>query len=53
MPVVAVAGGTGGVGKTIVDVLTQEARHEIVVLTRKVSYTPFNSLHVLKYRFIV
>ncbi|KAL4921382.1 pyridoxal phosphate-dependent transferase [Aspergillus aurantiobrunneus] len=36
MPVIAVAGGTGGVGKTIVDVLTQQAKHEVIVLTRKV-----------------
>ncbi|RDW78981.1 uncharacterized protein DSM5745_05833 [Aspergillus mulundensis] len=35
MAVIAVAGGTGGVGKTIVDVLTQEAKHEVIVLTRK------------------
>ncbi|KAL4994674.1 pyridoxal phosphate-dependent transferase [Aspergillus recurvatus] len=35
MPVIAVAGGTGGVGKTIVDVLTQQAKHEVIVLTRK------------------
>ncbi|KAL4902933.1 hypothetical protein BDW74DRAFT_169207 [Aspergillus multicolor] len=31
MPVIAVAGGTGGVGKTIVDVLTQEAKHEVII----------------------
>ncbi|EAA64520.1 hypothetical protein AN2409.2 [Aspergillus nidulans FGSC A4] len=31
----AVAGGTGGVGKTIVDVLTQQAKHQVIVLTRK------------------
>ncbi|KAL4977588.1 pyridoxal phosphate-dependent transferase [Aspergillus desertorum] len=36
MPIVAVAGGTGGVGKTIVDVLAQQAKHEVIVLTRKV-----------------
>ncbi|KAL4946409.1 hypothetical protein BDV06DRAFT_208706 [Aspergillus oleicola] len=35
MPVIAVAGGTGGVGQTLVDVLTQEAKHEVIVLTRK------------------
>ncbi|KAL4990184.1 pyridoxal phosphate-dependent transferase [Aspergillus falconensis] len=35
MPTIAVAGGTGGVGKTIVDVLTQQAKHEVIVLTRK------------------
>ncbi|KAL4741111.1 pyridoxal phosphate-dependent transferase [Aspergillus similis] len=31
----AVAGGTGGVGKTIVDVLTQQAKHQVIVLTRR------------------
>ncbi|KAL2870610.1 uncharacterized protein BJX67DRAFT_377959 [Aspergillus lucknowensis] len=35
MTVIAVAGGTGAVGKTIVEVLTQEANHEVIVLTRK------------------
>ncbi|KAL4882666.1 hypothetical protein BJY04DRAFT_38524 [Aspergillus karnatakaensis] len=35
MTIIAVAGGTGGVGRTIVDVLTQQAKHEIIVLTRK------------------
>ncbi|KAL5341125.1 pyridoxal phosphate-dependent transferase [Aspergillus crustosus] len=35
MTVIAVAGGTGGVGRTIVDVLTQQAKHEVIVLTRK------------------
>ncbi|KAL3432924.1 pyridoxal phosphate-dependent transferase [Aspergillus tetrazonus] len=35
MSVIAVAGGTGGVGKTIVDVLTQQAKHQVIVLTRK------------------
>ncbi|KAL4868699.1 hypothetical protein BDV12DRAFT_185747 [Aspergillus spectabilis] len=35
MAVIAVAGGTGGVGRTIVDVLTQQAKHEVIVLTRK------------------
>ncbi|KAL4800768.1 pyridoxal phosphate-dependent transferase [Aspergillus venezuelensis] len=31
----AIAGGSGGVGQTLVDVLTQEAKHEVIVLTRK------------------
>ncbi|KAL3459411.1 pyridoxal phosphate-dependent transferase [Aspergillus heterothallicus] len=35
MTIIAVAGGTGAVGKTIVDVLTQESKHEVFVLTRK------------------
>ncbi|KAL2819827.1 pyridoxal phosphate-dependent transferase [Aspergillus granulosus] len=34
MTIIAVAGGTGAVGKTIVDVLT-ELKHEVFVLTRK------------------
>ncbi|KAL3446895.1 pyridoxal phosphate-dependent transferase [Aspergillus insuetus] len=35
MAIIAVAGGTGAVGKTIVDVLSQDSKHEVVVLTRK------------------
>ncbi|KAL2830613.1 hypothetical protein BDW59DRAFT_141196 [Aspergillus cavernicola] len=35
MAIIAIAGGTGGVGRTIVDVLTRESKHEVVVLTRK------------------
>ncbi|KAL4966068.1 O-phospho-L-serine:2-oxoglutarate transaminase [Aspergillus stella-maris] len=35
MSVIAIAGGSGGVGQTLVDVLTQEAKHEVIVLTRK------------------
>jgi phosphoserine aminotransferase len=38
MAIIAVAGGTGAVGKTIVDVLTQDSKHEVVVLTRKVGF---------------
>ncbi|EAW14289.1 uncharacterized protein ACLA_073240 [Aspergillus clavatus NRRL 1] len=34
MVVVAVAGGTGGVGKTIVETLVQEPHHQVIVLTR-------------------
>ncbi|KAL4955451.1 pyridoxal phosphate-dependent transferase [Aspergillus filifer] len=33
--VIAIAGGSGGVGQTLVDVLTQEAKYEVIVLTRK------------------
>jgi uncharacterized protein YbjT (DUF2867 family) len=36
MVVVAVIGGTGNVGKTIVDALRDDGKHEVVVLTRKV-----------------
>jgi NAD(P)-dependent dehydrogenase (short-subunit alcohol dehydrogenase family) len=37
MAVVAVAGGTGGVGKTIVERLVQEAKFQVIVLSRSVS----------------
>lgn len=36
MVTVAVAGGTGGIGSTIVDILRQNPRHKMVILTRKV-----------------
>jgi predicted dinucleotide-binding enzyme len=38
MVIVAVIGGTGNVGKTIVDALKEDKKHEVIVLTRKVSY---------------
>ncbi|KAF4250708.1 hypothetical protein CNMCM8980_010649 [Aspergillus fumigatiaffinis] len=34
MVIVAVAGGTGGVGKTIVETLVQNSQHQVIVLTR-------------------
>lgn len=34
MVVVAVAGGTGGVGRTIIEELVQQAKHQVIVLTR-------------------
>ncbi|KAE8381152.1 NmrA-like family protein [Aspergillus bertholletiae] len=34
MAIVAVAGGTGGVGRTIVEALIQQAKHQVVLLTR-------------------
>ncbi|KAF6793798.1 nmrA-like family protein [Colletotrichum sojae] len=36
MGVVAVAGGTGGIGRTIVEQLQLERKHEIIILTRKI-----------------
>lgn len=36
MTVIAVAGGTGGVGKTIVESLVQEPKYQVVVLSRNV-----------------
>lgn len=38
MVVVAVAGGTGNVGRTIVETLLQ-TKHQVVVLARKVRLT--------------
>lgn len=38
MGVVAVAGGTGGVGKTVVEQLILSGKHEIFVLGRTVSH---------------
>lgn len=35
---VAVAGGTGKVGKTILEVLKSQTRHKPFLLTRKVSF---------------
>ncbi|KXH43657.1 hypothetical protein CSIM01_11984 [Colletotrichum simmondsii] len=40
MVVVAVAGGTGGVGKTIVDQLKLSKKHEVILLSRKAPSTP-------------
>lgn len=37
MVIVAVAGGTGGVGKTIVETLVGNSEHQAIVLTRSVS----------------
>lgn len=34
---VAIAGGTGDVGRTIVEVIQNDSKHEAIVLTRKVS----------------
>lgn len=36
MATVAVAGGTGSVGKTIVDAIVEAGKHEVVLLTRQV-----------------
>lgn len=34
---VAIAGGTGDVGRTIVEVIRNDSKHEAIVLARKVS----------------
>lgn len=37
MVTVAVAGGSGNVGRTIVDALRKSPEHDVIVLTRKVN----------------
>ena len=37
MVYVAVAGGTGNVGRTLVDAIVETGRHEVFVISRKVS----------------
>ncbi|KAH1506281.1 hypothetical protein KXX06_008961, partial [Aspergillus fumigatus] len=44
MVIVAVAGGTGGVGKTIVETLVGNSEHQVIVLTRSVDYNNIPSL---------
>jgi uncharacterized protein YbjT (DUF2867 family) len=36
MVVVAVVGGTGSVGRTIVDAFKEDGKHKVIVLARKV-----------------
>ncbi|PYH82486.1 NAD(P)-binding protein [Aspergillus uvarum CBS 121591] len=40
MTIIAVAGGTGGVGKTIVETLLEETTHKIIILTRSTPQDP-------------
>lgn len=37
MPVVAIVGGTGSLGRTMVEVLRTDPKHKVVVLARKAS----------------
>lgn len=37
MVVVAIVGGTGNVGKTLVDAFKESEKHEVIILGRKVS----------------
>jgi nucleoside-diphosphate-sugar epimerase len=34
---VAIAGGTGGLGRTLVDAIKARGKHEVLVLSRRVS----------------
>jgi uncharacterized protein YbjT (DUF2867 family) len=36
MVTVAVAGGTGGIGRTIVEELVRQGKHQVLILSRKV-----------------
>lgn len=45
MKVVAVAGGTGSVGSTIVDGLVEYGKHKVYALSRKVSKS--SAFHLL------
>lgn len=51
MPVVAVAGGTGGIGRTIVEEIVATGKHEVKILSRKVSIViTFYADHALMVR---
>jgi saccharopine dehydrogenase-like NADP-dependent oxidoreductase len=38
---IAIAGGSGEVAREVLDVLVASKRHEIVILSRSVSLTPY------------
>jgi nucleoside-diphosphate-sugar epimerase len=38
MVVVAIAGGTGAVGRNIVEALLAQGKHEVIILSRMVCY---------------
>lgn len=44
MVVVAIAGGTGSVGRTVLDAIADTGEHKAIVLSRTVS-SPMLSLH--------
>jgi NAD dependent epimerase/dehydratase family enzyme len=44
MVVVAVAGGTGGVGRTLLDAIAKAGEHTAIVLSRTVSRTSVHRL---------
>lgn len=43
---VALAGGTGGLGREVIDALLAKDKHDIIVLTRQVTY-----LHIVYFSF--
>lgn len=44
MVIVAVAGGTGGIGRTLVDAILASGKHDLKILSRTVQAT-INSVH--------
>jgi NAD(P)-dependent dehydrogenase (short-subunit alcohol dehydrogenase family) len=48
MVTVAVAGGTGGIGRTIVEELVRQGKHQVLILSRKVWIEPFMAQSVTK-----
>lgn len=44
MVTVAIAGGTGGVGRTIIEELVGQDKHEVLILSRKVQIQEFINL---------
>jgi uncharacterized protein YbjT (DUF2867 family) len=44
MVTVAIAGGTGGVGRTIVEELVGQDKHQVLILSRKVQTREFVNL---------
>lgn len=46
MPTIAVAGGTGGIGKAVVEELVRQGKYHVVILSRKASQTPIPGLSV-------
>ena len=46
MVVVAVAGGTGAVGRTIVEAIVSQGKHDVIVLTRRVGTSVQNFINL-------
>ena len=44
MGIIAVAGGTGGIGRALVDAIVVRGKHEVKILSRKVGVTTIRIL---------
>lgn len=51
MTVIAVAGGSGGVGKTLVERLVQEPKFKVIVLSRQVQEPAFSEIPVVQINY--